>query len=288
MKRVVITLGAIVGATLLAYASYFYAYVPINIYFLGAKRDTLRTLGFRASVVGAGPQLGRPGIGVRIPYEWTPDAAVFQDKKLLSDVVAVVARGHWMNDELLRVLVASMPRLQELWLDGEPINDKSLEILAYNGRIKTLGLFGTEIGTKSLYTIATMRNLEELDLRDVHVDPSVLSLLCANRKMELLRLWGIDVEDKDLSTLTCLHNLRSLEIALTKVTSASVEYLLNFPQLESFDMNAKTLSEPDVWRLINNLPNLKRLDTGVCGLSNNLLGVLKARNIELGFPPNCE
>lgn len=233
VKRYSPILAVFAGLVMAALAIYFiygYVYVPVRLYFVRNEQDALTAFGFWARLYN-GDETSGPGIVLSIPYNWVPDAAVFEAKKPFANVIAISAQGQWMSREILRSMSA-MPRLQKLWLDGQPVGDEDLQAFAENTRLKVLGLFRTEITTNSLRTIAGLTDLEELDLGDVHVDAHALGALCRNKELMNLRLWGIDVEDKDLENLIFFKKMKSLELASTKITSSSVSTLLKFQNLE--------------------------------------------------------
>jgi len=154
----------------IVYGAFRFLYIPITIHNLEARADELSSFGFIAHVY-YGPEAVWPGIAVGVPYEWKGGATPFQNPRLYSDVITIAAQGQWMTREI-PTLMSQMPRLQELYLDQQPVSDDDLAVFANNQNMKVLRLFWTNIGTRSLQTISSMQNLRELDLRDVKIDPA--------------------------------------------------------------------------------------------------------------------
>jgi hypothetical protein len=215
---------------------------------------------------------------IQIPYDWVGNASVFDDISVFSNVIAISARGQWISKHVLERM-ARMPRLQELWLDQQPIGDDELQVFTDNRQLKVLGLFWTKISTASLATISSLQSLEELDLRDAQIDPTQVRQLCRNAYLTDLRLWGIPVTDEQIRELTCLRRLKELRLSGTSVSDKVANILIDFPNLEVIDLG--DLSDSSVSTLLK-LPKLKVIEGGdYCPKDHALKQEIRRRRIDI-------
>lgn len=278
MKKLALIALSLVVIFSTAHLAYFYAYTPILKYRLTLEVDALERSGFHASTY-LGPESRLPGIVVTIPYDWSGSATIFDDSFAFRNVIAISAKGQWISKRVLHRM-ATMPRLQELWLDQQLIGDEELRPFENHARLKVLGLFWTNISTASLATIGSLKNLEELDLRDTKIDPKQTRELCRNANLMDLRLWGIPVKDDDVRELTCLRRLKRLRLQLTEVSDKIADVLINFKNLETVDLNTYLLTDGLVSSLLK-LPDLKEIQGDYCPKDDALIQEIGTRHIKI-------
>jgi hypothetical protein len=275
MARRTIVVASIVATVIVICIVYVLVYPIILRHSLIEEAGALEGFGFQTRFY-EGPETSRPGLVVRIPYDWPADTPAFTNIGIYQNVIAMVAKGRWLSPVIFEA-ISRMRRLQEIWLDGQPLTDSIIEALKDHRGIKVLGLYGTDI--TSLDIISTLTDLEELDLRDVRINSTQVGALCNNKRLVYLRLWGIDVTDSDVAPLACLKNLKVLEIGLTKVTSNLASKIGNFANLEKIGMNNGIMSDRFLRQLLL-LNNMKEIDVDYCPQDENLTRQVKARQIK--------
>ena len=178
----------------------------------------------------------------------------------VSNVTEVRLNKSDIDDDGLAI-VATLPELRSLNLEGTKITDKSLAHLSGLTRLAFLNLNGTGCSSEGLNYLKNMNQLDTLRLAFTNVSDDGLVVLRNMPLLTSLRLSGTQIGDAGLSEVTRLNRLLVLDICQTRVTPAGLAQLQKLPYLNILIVSREHVG-PEGIRLSQRLPNLKSLNFG--------------------------
>ena len=128
-------------------------------------------------------------------------------------------------------ILATLPGLKELFLNGTDITDAGLRHLRGLKHLEQLELRFTKVTGARLNHLAGLSNLRRLDLSLTKVDDDAMRQLKGLTKLQDLNLNQTPVGDAGLEHLRQLPELRTLDLAGTRVTDAGLTYLRSLNKL---------------------------------------------------------
>lgn len=134
------------------------------------------------------------------------------------------------------------PKLKELHLTGQQVNDAALEKIAAHQNLRVLGLPFTSVTDRGMEHVARLRDLRRISLA------------------------GDFITDAGVAHLKGLQRLESIELRLSKVSDKSLEHLAAIKSLTRVDLYGRTMPSLNAGRIFTSagllqLKNLPRLDT---------------------------
>lgn len=258
-----------------------------------------------------------PNARVDFP-EWLV-AALGED--FFADVAHVsLVRGHNAADgaqiehaESLVRRLSAFPRLRALSIDGEPIDDDALRVIAGLERLESLtisnapwrisdaevagivrlpelvwlSLDNCSMSDESLRTLSSLPSLEHLSVEGSQVSDRGITYLRGMRSLRVLRLRGSGVilAREALGALNTLTALDELDLSGAKVTSRSFKHLSGFPRLRVLNLSHNSDFGNDGMRAVGRLSSLevvKLAGTNVTSEGTKYLTSLKKiRSVDL-------
>lgn len=179
------------------------------------------------------------------------------------------------DDDHLR-LVAKVPRVCSLALDGTRITDAGLQHLRGMVYLETLSLGSTAISDAGAKILADVRSLRYLDLRRTRLTNESLVALAALRRLESLDLSGTQVDHIGLIHLSQFPNLQMLALNDVPVDDGVVAALQAITSLTELHLRGTGITESGLAQLTA-LPRLEVCDVDGGRLSRRNLEALRRR-----------
>jgi Leucine-rich repeat (LRR) protein len=175
---------------------------------------------------------------------WAHDAANFTDK-FVSKVTAELANlksfemySPQLTDESLRLLAERCKELNFLRIDSDRFTDEGVRHLGKAKNLKKLWLRSSSLNGKSVSHIKGLSQLQHLELTVPSVDDDDVRVLASFRDLEILALRRPALTDQQFAAFRC------------------------HPRLKSAFINGSRLSNDEVVKVVETLPNLKYITIG--------------------------
>jgi len=172
----------------------------------------------------------------------------------------------------LRVL-ATLPLLTELELDGELTEPTAAALSSFAERVTVLRLGSVEVPLAALAAASKLVHLEEL--RITGPVPTELDLLASFPRLRHLELLSPGLGDHQLAALLATK-IESLRLEGTKVTAGGLAQLAALPSLRELAVRDSDLDEVEA---LGKLQQLRRLD-----LTNTMVTVDGVRALQEALP----
>jgi hypothetical protein len=125
------------------------------------------------------------------------------------------------DDDLVHL--RHLEKLEFLALNDAPISDKGLAHISVLTRLTSLGLNGTRITDDGLRYLSGCKDLKSLFLGNTRITDAGLTYLLPLQRLEYLVLGKTQITGDGLQILTRLPNLKTLHVMGTTVTEADIE-----------------------------------------------------------------
>ncbi len=142
--------------------------------------------------------------------------------------------------------------LDVLLLNQGALGELGLQHIAGISSIKRLGIRRSTLGDGQAELLAAMPNLEILNIPDTEFTAVGFRHLCESKKLLSLRIGTRQRMDRLGECLRGLVSLRHLHLIGIKVDGASLEAILELPELQSLYLDDAGLSEAQLDRLVEN------------------------------------
>lgn len=192
------------------------------------------------------------------------------------------------NADTVRIL-ASLPNLEEC-LFGH-VTHESFPCL-FSTRLRTLGLFFTNVGYDGMETLSNLSTLTNLELKFCRLPDKAVIFLLKLKALEILTLVGNGIGDEGLAYIAQHSNITDLHFGEPNITCQGMEFLFKRKKtgLRSFhlDGSLKNTGGNDLWTLIFSDCSLTSLTLYKCDLHyQGAVFVLENKNLtELNLPDN--
>jgi hypothetical protein len=121
--------------------------------------------------------------------------------------------------------LASLKRLQSLWISYTEVSDEALVPLAELRGLRVLGLCQTPITDRGLERLANLTNLRELHLANTAITDDGLPHLRRLQQLEALTLADTRVSAAGLSHIAALRNLREIRLNGCGIAPSGLEVI---------------------------------------------------------------
>ena len=142
------------------------------------------------------------------------------------------------------------------------------------GWTRKLSLEGESIDNQSLEAIAAWQNLHELTLRNANISAAGLQHLSKLPRLRRLWLTGSQVADEDLVSLGELCELEFLDLSMTRIEGAGLRHLAGLTKLRRLALVGSTITDDSLGNLPP-LPALECLDVDHTAISDRGIEHLK-------------
>lgn len=192
--------------------------------------------------------------------------------------------GLWVGDDAVASLAKSNT-LQELYLKGTIISDEALRTLGSMPSLRKLRLAATGITDDGLSHLAPLANLVELDLSEnASLSNTGLESLAGLTSLQKLNLWRLPVGDQGILGLRHLKNLTWLNLDNTQLSDAGLDVLSDMNKLTFLHLGSTAITDDGLSKLahLKNLRDLKITRTAVTEAGAfKLKALLPATEIQL-------
>jgi hypothetical protein len=161
-------------------------------------------------------------------------------------------------DDDLQAIVAGLPEVGVLSLNGTSISDAGMAIIRDLRELTMLDLRGTKVTGAGLAHLNAHANLRSLYLDDTQVAADDLVHLRGLKSLQRLGLNATEITDDDLQHLAQLRQLKELRLQDTHITSAGLRFLEGLPNVEELQVDEIVLSHEGQVAL-SRMKSLKRL-----------------------------
>ncbi len=187
---------------------------------------------------------------------------------------------------------SELPELKYVRIFGDRFNDKHMQFVVDNPKLRSLELLETSVTADGLSLLGSLGEFVSLRLGNTPTD-EMLALLPTFSNLhylqlngegvssagfahlsELGQLWHLDlsssdgVDDSVLKHLKSLHQLESLNLSHTSITDDGIGELAGLTALQSLHLDGTSISDVGVARL-KQLPQIRRLSLGYCEISDD-------------------
>ena len=163
-------------------------------------------------------------------------------------------------DDSQLACVRNLTGLGVLWLNHTPITDDGIAHLSELRNLKRLHFECTRLTDRGLDQLGRLNNLCELRLEGTQVTDAGLGQLEKFPGLDWLGLDRTVVTDDGLAQLAELPNLRRLHLNWTAITDVGLAYLEKLPNLEALFVENTNVTREGVERLQAALPQCKIAD----------------------------
>jgi len=157
---------------------------------------------------------------IKFDSDWQGDNNDLSLLENLSGEVQINIHGEKFNNIGFSYL-AKIKGLTLIWADGASINDDALLSLK-ESKIKSVGLYGTDITDKGLLYLSRVKSIEDIDLRDTHITDDGVRYLADLPNLKSVRFWGTKVTNKGIMHLVGSRNLQEINYYDSGITKAGV------------------------------------------------------------------
>ena len=201
----------------------------------------------------------------------------FTDRELelltpLRDLQGVVLHSTGVTEGGVHRLAAMYPRLRELGLAGDCINDTGMEAIAQMGQIESLSLASSAITKAGIENIRPLP-LKSLELVNVGVDDEAMLLLQAFPNLHQLTIKSARVQGNGFVVLENLPKLTHLNVATTGFSDEHFPSISKLTALEFLHVGATKVSGRGLAQLVK-MRSLKYLALNDCPIDDNGLANL--------------
>jgi predicted small integral membrane protein len=158
-------------------------------------------------------------------------------------LVALDVQMQSIGPEFLRN-VRTMPRLEQLSIEGPAITNEDLKSLSGHPTLNDLTLRETRVTSDCIETLATLPELAHLVIGGSEIDDRFLLELGRLGKLEGLSVSGKKITDAGLAAIPATAHLNYLYVDHTAITEAGLLSLRNVPTDLSFHGTNVRLTEP--------------------------------------------
>jgi serine/threonine protein kinase/DNA-directed RNA polymerase subunit RPC12/RpoP len=214
-----------------------------------------------ATIQRDGNQPGNPVVVVRLKDTKVTDAdleplAAFPQLRIL-DLTGATN----VTDSALKGL-ASLTRLQELYLGQTTVTDAGLKDLAPLTNLQKLGLEATGVTDAGLKDVAVLTQLQYLNLGRTAVTDAGLKDLAPLTQLQVLGLYHTGMTDAGLKELAAFPQLQKLMLGDTAVTDAGLKDLAGLKELKRLEVPRTKVTATGVQELKAAIPGVDVMAPG--------------------------
>jgi serine/threonine protein kinase len=166
--------------------------------------------------------------------------------------------------------ISGLPNLSYLWCYQTDITDSGATYFQNFPKLKQLGLSETQIGDFGLEKISAL-NLEELRLSNTRITPAGLKFLEKMPSLKILLVGRNSIGDAGARAVSKLTKLEHLSLESTNLTNEGLKEILSLKNLTNLDLHGNNQLSNSSLDILNQLPNLRSLHIGKCGISKSAL-----------------
>ena len=142
----------------------------------------------------------------------------------LPNVASVTLQGENITDAWLEHL-STVPHLERVWLRETSLTAKAWPHLAKVSGLKELKVRNTSIKDAALKHLAPLKNLDEIELRGMTLNDAGLEHLAEVKELDLLDLSNSFIDDAALAKLHNAKQVSTIRLGNTKVTPVGIAKL---------------------------------------------------------------
>lgn len=163
--------------------------------------------------------------------------------------------------------LSNLKEMQELYIGNTLVNDESLKVIAESfPKLKKLRAAASQVADEGLVQIAKMSNLEEVDLSEnVQIYDSSLEHIAGMKQLKKLNLWKVPIADDGVEYLAGLTNLEWLNLDQTGLGDDGLAYLSGMAKLTFLHLGSTGITNDGLEHLksLTSLKDLKVTRTDV-------------------------
>jgi hypothetical protein len=168
-------------------------------------------------------------------------------------------------------------------LDGKPVSDSDLALLAGLKRLRILYLNATRISDQGLVHLSGLSDLQKLELRETAIGNEGLAHLSGLRELRALFLHSTKVGDRGMAHLKKLRKLRELHLGRTSVGDSGLAELVGLGELEALYLQHTPVSDAGLVYL-ERMANLRFVQLEGTGVTEEGVARLNRARSERGLP----
>jgi hypothetical protein len=154
--------------------------------------------------------------------------------------------------------VASLPKLEKLYLEGTRVTDKGMATLSAIPNLRTLDIGKSRAPPAGLASLVACQTLSTLVLDSTSLDSSAGSALSRIKGLESLDLSRTNFGDAGVAAIRSLGALQTLKLGWTPVSDECISYLLELNALREVWLDGTGVTPAGAARM-KALPNLRML-----------------------------
>ncbi|MEM9367086.1 MAG: protein kinase [Planctomycetota bacterium] len=164
-----------------------------------------------------------------------------------------------LDGDAIEVLAdAGLGKLTHLYLYGVPVDDAGLRQVGKLESLQLLTLHESACTDAGLRHIAALKFLQHLSVSRTRIDGSGLMHL-ADLDLRLLIMLETQLDDHQIISMPTWPNLEVFRIDGCPLSDRALQSLARYPKITDLGANLLANASPEAWRVLDHLPNLKRL-----------------------------